>query len=75
MSRTVIKVTKAIHPNSVWILIVVGNIGPQFFTYLFMYFQFRFVISIFKNLQLSNIKYIKNKERCTSMLQRDIKKL
>ena len=36
------------------------------FIYLFIYFQFRFVISIFRNFKLRNIKCIRSKERCTS---------
>ena len=46
---------------------------PPFLIYLFINFQFRFVIKIFKNPQLQNIKYIISKERCTNMFQRDIK--
>ena len=54
------------------IRILVGHIGTAIF-YFFTYLEFRFVISIFKNPQLPNIKYIKNKKRCTNLLQRDIK--
>ena len=55
MSRTVKKVKKAIHLNSVWIHILVCHIGTAI-SYLFIYFQFTFVISNFKNSQLPNIK-------------------
>ena len=72
MSRTVKKLTKAIHLNSVFIRILVCHIGTAI-SYLIINFQFRFVIRIFKNPQLPNIEYIRSEEPCTSMLQGDIK--
>ena len=65
-----LKKYQAIHPNSVCNRILVRHF---LFIYLFIYFQFRFVISIFKNPQLRNIKYVRSEERCTSVFQRDIK--
>ena len=53
----------------VTICIFSAILEPPFF--VFIYFQFKFVISISKKPQLLDI--IRSKERCTSMCQRDIK--
>ena len=63
-------ISSSIYSYTVYIL--VSHIGTAI-SYLFIYFQFRFVITIFKNPQLPNIKYIRSNERCTSMLQGDNK--
>ena len=43
------------------------------FLFIYLFISLLFVISIFKNAELPNIKYIRSKERCTSMLQMNIK--
>ena len=56
-------------------LVTVGRIETVL-SYVFIYlFSVQIRNSIFKNLQLPNIKYIRSKERCTSTFQKDIKTL
>ena len=43
------------------------------FLFIYLVILLLFVISIFKNPQLPSIKHIRSKERCMSVLQRDIK--
>ena len=65
--------TNNIIQDLVTICILVGYIRTDI-SYSFIYFQFSFVISIFKNLQFPNIKYIRSKERWTSKFQKHIMK-